>query len=228
MGKERIKDSVKTWNTIGKSFNHTRKHPWTFCIDYISSLNLDCVCADFGCGNGRHLIPLAQQCKKAIGFDISHELLRITAERIKNQNINNTILVEGDLCVLPFHSNIFDHAIYIAALHNIRDQKNRIQSLKELFRVIKPTGTALVSVWKRNQNRFPKDIFLNSKGMENGDIIVYWQQHNLKVPRFYHLYEKEEFKNDIERADFHIKSLQEITISSKKKPDNFYAILEKT
>lgn len=227
MGKERIKDSFETWNAIAESFHQTRKYPWTFCINYISTINKDCVCADLGCGNGRHLLPLAQQCKQAIGFDISEKLLRITANRLKNQNIDNSMLIQGDLCALPFHSDVFDHILYIAALHNIKNQKNRIKSLKETYRILKPNGTALVSVWKKNQNRFSSELFSKEKRKENGDITLYWRQHNLNVPRYYHLYEREEFKKDIEHADFHIKTLQEVTISSKKRPDNFYAIIEK-
>jgi ubiquinone/menaquinone biosynthesis C-methylase UbiE len=227
MQNNRINQSLKTWNRIAESFDHTRQYTWDFCITYISTLNQDSTCVDLGCGNGRHLLPLAQQCYHAIGFDISDNLLRITAQKLQQNHITNTSLIQGDLCTLPFNQNRIDHGIYIAALHNIDKRKNRIQSLKELYRILKPNGTALISVWSKNQKRFRQKINDSTNTRETGDIILYWRQHNLNIPRFYHLYEKEEFKQDILQADFQIQSFQEICIATKETMDNYYAIVRK-
>jgi ubiquinone/menaquinone biosynthesis C-methylase UbiE len=227
MADPRLTDSLHTWNTIAESFNHTRHKTWDFCLAFIKSISPDTVCADLGCGNGRHLIPLACQVKNAIGYDISINLLSITANMLQKHEITNTSLVQGDLVHLPFKSNVFDHIIYIAALHNIKGKKNRIQSLKELYRVLKPEGNALVSVWSQDQSRF-KDKLKHQQTGEAGDIIIYWRQHKLNIPRFYHLYQKNEFKQELVAADFSIQSLNDLHITSKKEVDNYYAIVEKT
>ncbi|MDG6217958.1 MAG: class I SAM-dependent methyltransferase [Candidatus Thermoplasmatota archaeon] len=228
MDKNRIQESMDTWNTIAESFHQTRKHPWDFCSQYIRSLPLNTINADLGCGNGRHLILLANKSKQVIGLDISEQLIRITKTVIQKQNITNTTLVQGDLCQLPFKSNSLDHVLYIAALHNIRKKKNRITSLKELYRVLKPGGTALVSVWSRNQERFQNKHLEKNKDGEPGDVLMYWTQHKLHVPRFYHLYQKEEFINDIQKATFTIQRVEETHISSQESADNYYAILAKS
>lgn len=227
MTNERIKQAAHTWNTIAKSFDKTRQYTWSFCDQYIKNLNANATCADLACGNGRHLLPITLKCKKAVGFDISTNLLKITEEKLKQNDITNTLLIQGDLCSLPFKNSIFDHILYIAALHNIQQKKNRIQSLNELLRVLKPKGTALVSVWSREQTRFKQKKFTQKKKMEPGDTIVYWRQHNLNIPRFYHLYKKDEFKEDLQKANFHIQTLKEVSIASKKSADNYYAIVEK-
>lgn len=227
MVKSRIQESMDTWNAIAESFHHTRKQPWDFCSKYIRSLPLNTINADLGCGNGRHLVLLANQSTQVIGLDLSEKLIRITKTVIQKQNITNTTLVQGDLCQLPFNSNSLDHVLYIAALHNIRKKKNRIASLKELYRVLKPGGTALVSVWSRNQERFKNKQREQNKDGEPGDVLIYWTQHKLNVPRFYHLYQKKEFINDIKEATFTIQVVQETHISSLESVDNYYAILAK-
>lgn len=226
MADPRLTDSLHTWNTIAKSFDHTRNQTWDFCLEFIKSISDDTVCADLGCGNGRHLIPLAQRAKHAIGLDISNNLLQITQKMLNHHHITNILLVQGDLVHLPFKSNVFDHIIYIAALHNIKGKKNRIQSLIELYRVLTPKGKALVSVWSQDQSRF-KDKLKHQQTGEPGDIIIYWRQHKLNIPRFYHLYQKNEFKQELEAADFSIQSLKDLHITSKKEVDNYYAIVKK-
>lgn len=227
MVKQRIKESLHTWNSIAKSFDHTRQTTWDFCTQYIKIIDKQAICADLGCGNGRHLFPLAKQCKHAIGFDISYNLLHLTHQKIVKNKLTNASVIQGDLCFLPFQSNVFNHCIYIAALHNIQKQHNRIRSLQELYRILKPKGTALVSVWSKEQDRFKQKKFTDNKGKKSGDIILYWRQHKLNIPRFYHLYEKEEFKQDLIKANFHIQKLKEISITSKKSIDNYYAIIQK-
>ncbi|HMA83209.1 MAG TPA: class I SAM-dependent methyltransferase [Candidatus Thermoplasmatota archaeon] len=226
MTNKRLSDSLHTWNHIAKSFNHTRQHTWDFCNDFINTYTTDKICADLGCGNGRHLLPLAVKAKKAFGFDISHNLLAITEKMLKQHQIKNAELVQGDLVHLPFQSNIFDAIIYIAALHNIKQKKNRLQSLKEVNRVLNPGGKALISVWNRDQDRFKQKKF-QQQLKEPGDILIYWRQHNLNIPRFYHLYQKQELRDDLEQANFTIQTLKGVNITSKKEFDNFYAIVEK-
>jgi tRNA (uracil-5-)-methyltransferase TRM9 len=227
MVKTRIKQSIDTWDRIADSFHQSRQFTWDFCIKFISSIRKESRCVDLGCGNGRHLIPLSQHCYRSIGFDISRNLLNITLFNLKQNNIHNCSIVQGDLCSLPFQSNSIDNIIYIAALHNIKGKQNRIQSLHEVHRILKPKGSALISVWSKNQERFDNIKSLTDKNSEPGDIIIHWRQHNLNVPRFYHLYEKNEFKRDLINAHFSLSSLEEISIASKKINDNFYAILTK-
>jgi ubiquinone/menaquinone biosynthesis C-methylase UbiE len=227
MVNKRIKQSIDTWDRIAESFHHTRRFSWDFCTSFISSFPKKSICADLGCGNGRHLIPLSKQCYRSIGFDISRNLLNITLINLKKNNIENCALVKGDLCSIPFQSNSIDHIIYIAALHNIKGKRNRIESLQEVHRILKPNGTALISVWSKNQERFENMNSLKDKNSEPGDILIHWRQHNLNIPRFYHLYEKNEFKNDLLNAKFSIDSMEKISMSSKKINDNFYSIVSK-
>jgi alkylated DNA repair protein alkB family protein 8 len=224
------KVAEQTWDMIAESFDVTRRRPWKQCIDFINELPKSAIVADLGCGNGRHLIPCAQRCKKAIGLDISKELLRITQNKTKD--FNNAALIHGNLVNIPIKDNSLDAILYIASLHNIKGRQNRIHSLKEVKRVLKNDAEALISVWSRWQDRFRtyflKKLMVNTETKEFGDININWGQHGLNIPRFYHLYSKREFVKDLHQVDLKIEKLQSVRLHSNNYPDNYFATVYKS
>ena len=225
-----IENNEETWNVIAKSFDTTRRKPWKPCIDFIDTLSQTDKVADIGCGNGRHLIPCANNCKKAIGLDISRELLHIVQIKFKDEKIENTDLIHADAVKIPLKNDTLDAVIYIASLHNIKGRENRIKSLREVKRVLKNKGMAIISVWSRWQDKyriqFLKKWFVKVGQLEFGDINIYWRQHGLNIPRFYHLYSKMEFLKDLKKSGLKILEIEDIKLHSKKHPDNYFAIVQ--
>jgi ubiquinone/menaquinone biosynthesis C-methylase UbiE len=176
--------SEETWDSIAESFDLTRRKPWKQCIDFIDTLSKTDMVVDLGCGNGRHLIPCAEHCKEVVGLDISKELLSITNKKLKEKNLENTILLHADMTNMPLKNDTVDSILFIAALHNIKGKDKRIQSLKEVKRVLKKDGTALISVWSRWQDKYRKHFlkkwFTKKEQTEFGDIDIYWKQHGFK------------------------------------------------
>ena len=224
------KSTEETWNLIAQSFDKTRGKPWEQCIDFINTLQKTNIIADIGCGNGRHLIPVANHCKKAIGIDISKELLKITQTKIINNKLKNISLIHSNAINLPVKNNTIDSILFIASLHNIKGKQNRIQSLKEIKRILKKDGKALISVWSRWQDKyrvqFFKKWFKQKDDYEFGDIDIYWRQHGLNIPRFYHLYSKREFISDLEKAGLDVVEIQSVKLHSNKYADNFFAVVK--
>ena len=220
-----------TWDQIAISFDKTRKKPWKQCVDFIQTIPNNHIVGDFACGNGRHTIEIAHCCKKVIGIDFSINLLHLLKNNVKKTN--NIELIHGNLLCLPLLSNCLDTVLYIAALHNIPKKNNRIKSLKELFRVLKKNGTALISVWARDQEKFQESLKeytinkTNKQYYEEGDIYIYWNQDKLHIPRFYHLYQKNEIKNELLQAGFKILLINEEMISTKDNFDNYFIIVKK-
>jgi alkylated DNA repair protein alkB family protein 8 len=227
MSIEYLKNSEKTWNAIARSFDITRRKPWIQCINFINSLPETHIVADIGCGNGRHLIPSAKRCKTALGLDISGELLSIVLRKIQKQNLKNVSLLHSDVVNIPLENNSIDSVLFIAALHNIQGKDKRVKSLKEVKRILKKDGKALISVWSRSQDKYKKMFFKKPSNQEKntdfGDIDIYWRQHGLNIPRFYHLYSKQEFLNDLKKAGLKIIEFQDVKIRAKKHPDNYFA-----
>ncbi|MEA2004614.1 MAG: methyltransferase domain-containing protein, partial [archaeon] len=112
---------------------------------------------------------------------------------------------------LPLKPASFDNVLFIAAIHHLPTEKERIESLKEMMRVMKPQGLALVSAWAFDQPRF-KDI-----SEEKRDVIVKWDK---MYDRFYHLFCKGELEDICRKAGFDI-------ISSFRAQDNYYVRISK-
>jgi ubiquinone/menaquinone biosynthesis C-methylase UbiE len=222
-----FKESEETWNAISESFDATRGKPWKEVVDFVSTLSVSDVVADIGCGNGRHLILCVDKCKTVIGLDISKNLLKITKSKIEGKKVR-VVFAHGNLVNIPIKDSSLDSVLYIAALHNIKGRTNRIQSLNEVKRILKNDGSALISVWSREQEKF-RDCFTETSGndCEPGDIVIYWRQNKLNVPRFYHLYTKEEFIEDIKQSGLKIEQFSEAKIRSAQYPDNYFAVVRK-
>jgi ubiquinone/menaquinone biosynthesis C-methylase UbiE len=216
----------KTWNTIAESFDITRKKPWQPVLSFVSSAApVECL-VDIGCGNGRHLIPSSAHIKHVIGIDLSIKLLRITRDHIPSTS-GNISLLHASALSLPLGPQSVDIVLYIASLHNIYGRKNRIQSLKEVNRILKPGGKALITVWSQHQPKFKEQLrqATQSKSMEKGDILLYWRQHKLNIPRYYHLYDEEEFIHDIQQSSLTLTECKNLQLGSTGIKDNYFAFV---
>lgn len=222
------KNLQETWDKIAKSFDKTRKKPWKECTDFIESLEPSTILLDACCGNARNTLLFHNKFKKIICLDFSSNLLKIVKEKIKEEEIENIELIHANVEDIPLEDDSVDNVIFIAALHNIKGRENRIKSLKEIKRVLKKSGKALISVWSREQDKF-RDIFKEKKTKKDeefGDIEIYWNQDGLDIPRFYHLYSKEEFIEDLERSGFKILEIKGVKLVSKEYDDNYFALVE--
>lgn len=222
-------NAQKTWDAIAESFDTTRQRPWSYSLNFIASLQQNDMVADIGCGNGRHLFPCAQQCFHVFGVDISQRFLHIIDRKLRQTKYENISLVHADMVQLPFADESFDAVLFIAALHNIQGRENRRNALQEVTRVLKSQGTALISVWSRWQDKFYRHFlkqFILRK-CDFGDIDIWWRQHNLNVPRFYHLYSRSEFVKELQDAGLKIQRIESVRIHSKRLPDNYFAVVKK-
>ncbi len=219
----------QTWDSIAESFDKTRQKPWDQCIDFIKKLPEEYTVVDIGCGNGRHLFPCAKQCKRTIGVDISRKLLRIVNNKIRKEQLNKIVLIHSNMINIPIKDESVDAVMCIASIHNIKGKYQRIQSLNEIFRILKKNGIALISVWSRWQDRYRMHFLkqLIKREKEFGDIDIYWRQNKLNIPRFYHLYSKGEFLNDLTKANFKIQQIQSVKLHSKLTADNYFAEVKK-
>jgi ubiquinone/menaquinone biosynthesis C-methylase UbiE len=229
MKNDYYENNENTWDSIAKSFDSTRRKPWKQCIEFIETLSNNDTVADIGCGNGRHIFPCSNNCRKVIGLDISRELLCIVKKKLNENKIRNISLIHSDFTNIPIKNDALDAVLFIASLHNIRGRENRIQVLRELKRVLKINGRAIISVWSRWQDKYRKQ-FINKwifrgRSSEFGDINIYWRQHGLDIPRFYHLYSKREFQMDLKKAGLEIIELRGKKLFSRKHSDNFFAIV---
>ncbi|MBN1280106.1 MAG: class I SAM-dependent methyltransferase [Candidatus Thermoplasmatota archaeon] len=218
-----------TWDLIAESFDATRKKPWPQCLSFIHSLKKNSTVVDIGCGNGRHLLACATHCAQAIGVDISRKLLTLVQKKISEQHIHNVMLLHANAIQLPLADNSVDAVLCIASLHNIRGRHHRRLVLQEIARVLQPDGSALITVWSRWQKKYWKQVTKNylRGAPEFGDIDIYWRQHRLNVPRFYHLYSKREFIKEVAATGLSLVSLHRVHLQATRFSDNYFAVVQK-
>ena len=98
---------------------------------------------DLGCGSGwlsRRLGKMVPE-GRVVGMDISDEMIRIARRNSRDQH--NLLFVVGEAAEIPWEPNFFTHAISVESAYY---WPNPATGAKELFRVLRPRGTAWVLI----------------------------------------------------------------------------------
>ena len=189
-------DLQAVYNRIAGHFAQTREYAWPEVegfveteVDRRGGLKRT---LDLGCGNGRHAQLLAEHGAEVIGLDVSRGLLAAARERAIDREFD-VHLVHGDAGRLPFENERFSQVVYVATLHHLPTREARQASLSEVGRVLEPGGRGLVSAWSTAHDRF--------EATEGFDTTVDWTlPGGEQVGRYYHIYDPEEFREDLEAA----------------------------
>jgi ubiquinone/menaquinone biosynthesis C-methylase UbiE len=201
-------DTRATYDRIAGHFSSTREHPWPEVETFVSAVTDDGAAPvgtalDDGCGNGRHAELLAAVADRVVGLDASRGVLREARDRATARGFTLS-LVQGDAGALPFGADRFDVVVYVATLHHLPTRRARVSSLDEVARVLAPDGWGLVSTWSTEHDRFDEE--------DGFDTSVAWTLPDGEtVPRYYHIYDPEEFATDLEASDL---SVDESFVSS--------------
>lgn len=132
------------YNVIGSHFSETRHSPWPNVENFIKSLPRGSILLDVGCGNGKYLNINDGIIK--LGCDRSDTLLEVCAQR-------NFQVFQCDCLQLPVADNSIDACLSIAVIHHLATHERRIQAIKEMLRVLRPSGQALIYVWAKDQQK---------------------------------------------------------------------------
>lgn len=95
---------------------------------------------DVCCGTADWTIALAEAVGaggEAVGLDFSENMLSVGRDKVKDRGLENVTLVHGNAMKLSFPDNSFD---YITIGFGLRNVKDRMETLKEMHRVVKPGG----------------------------------------------------------------------------------------
>ena len=189
-----------TYNFIASDFDATRGGHWKPCVDFVSCVGVGKRVLDLGCGNGRNLLLAEKKSSFCVGADFSLAFLKLV--RMKNKDVP---LALCEFQNIPFVDSYFDVVLFIASIHHLPDKSMRVSALEEMARVMVPGGSALVSVWAHEQDKF-------RDGAQ--DVDVMWRKKHF---RFYHLFKK----GELEKLVSLVPSLK--VARSFRSGDNYYA-----
>lgn len=106
---------------------------------------------DLGTGTGYVAFALAEQFKDAriIGLDIVMETLKRNTQKAKENNLSNVRFEAYEGKGFPLSDHSVDTIITRYALHHF---PNLLESLKEMYRILKPNGKLIISDPTPNEN----------------------------------------------------------------------------
>lgn len=182
-------DVALTFDAIAHAFSATRSHVWHDVAEKLNDYNGPRRMAlDLGCGNGRHITFLHSMGFEAIvGVDLSHHMVQTACSNAKLPGVE---LMIAHASTLPLHSGVFDLVVAVAVLHHITTKVGRIAALKEVRRVLREGGRAIITVWYHPELHGQGDTYVPWRG-DGGRVIA---------RRYYYMYSPEELNADLEEA----------------------------
>jgi ubiquinone/menaquinone biosynthesis C-methylase UbiE len=118
------------WERIRKSYFDDRAT--SLAIEKL--LPPDLTVADIGCGTGSLTFELARFARKAIGVDLSGEMLRRARAVARERAIHNVEFRQGDIFKLPLESHSIDAAFCVMVLHFLPEPERAIAGLCRIVR----------------------------------------------------------------------------------------------
>lgn len=181
--------------------------------------------ADFGCGTGRALIPLARRGFRTLGIDLSEPMLRVVQEKAEIDQLDvmrlRANLVELD-CV---RDDVVDYGICLfSTLGMIRGRQNRRQLLQHVHRVLKPGGLFVLHVhnyWFNLFDRLGRRWIVRNtiestlhREIERGDKFFDYRG----VPKmFLHTFPWRELVGELRRAGFRVHNLTPLNLQRTRR-----------
>lgn len=104
---------------------------------------------------------------RMVGADISRTFIRIANENAEKAGLD-IAFEEGDAADLPYPANGFDFIFCRAAFKNFT---RPLAALDEMYRVLKPGGTALIIDLRKDFSSQDLDGYLQGKGAVNAALI---------------------------------------------------------
>lgn len=103
---------------------------------------------EIGCGTANYITAIASETgARCAGVDPSQEMLRIARDNAASQGSEGATeaavtFLEGSAEVLPLPDGQFDLAYSVDVIHHVLDRNS---AAREVFRVLKPGGTAMIA-----------------------------------------------------------------------------------
>lgn len=203
-----LSETEQGYDIMADKFSETRKHFWRdleFIGDYAKDGDK---VLDYGCGNGRILELISGKNIEYTGADVSQKLIDIAKNKYRDKSVHFQKISGSDS--LAFTDNYFNAVYSIAVFHHLPSSKLRLEMARELFRVTKPGGYIIITVWNLWQKNYLKNILKNwldkifgKSDLDWNDCYVAFKNNQGEIfHRYHHVFTKRELEKLFEKAGF--------------------------
>lgn len=147
-------------------------------------------------GPGYLSIELAKRGFSVTGIELSQDFVEIEKRNAKNEGVN-VDFKQGNASALPLQDGTFDFIICSAAFKNFSEP---LAALQEMYRVLKPNGTALILDMNRNNTKEDIENEMRKNNMKGFDR--WFVKLSFKTFLRKGAYTREEFVNLIAETAF--------------------------
>lgn len=181
---------------------------WKYLNPYVPT-DPDALVLDAGGGTGRWSIWMARKGCRVILVDISEEMLKVADYRVKNEGLQDKIIIErGDIVNTSFANETFD---MILCEHTLFLFKEPDILLTELKRILKKKARLIISA----QNRYVQSLSSlperpNSNKMDDAMNILLRKKYRTmtKLGKVkIHTWTPNEFRKMLERNGFYVEKI---------------------
>ncbi len=209
----------ESWNLVADNYGEMANWvmtPFAKKALEILPINKSASVIDVACGTGILTCMMANQVHNVHAVDFSTEMLSDLRSRLTKREIHNVELTYADGQNLPFKDNSFDDAFSLFGLMFFPD---RIKGFKEIYRVLKPNGIAVVSSWSSIEKSTLMQV--TSKAIKAALPSAPSPRANSST-----LENPELFKNEMEAAGFHSVEIIEVTLKLPEiSPNMFWKLM---
>lgn len=187
----------EVYDTIAEAWVRTRSGPWPPVTRFLASLRRPALVADVGTGSGRYLNVEEARGLRFAALDFSRRQLEV-ARRSAREGV---LFLRADVRLLPIRDSVAHAALGVAVVHHFLAREDRVGSMAEVRRVLKPGGRALISAWADGA-----EVFRGSRRVEGAgprDFLVPFKERLEKpADRFFHAYAEGELESEALEAGF--------------------------
>lgn len=140
---------------------------------------------DIGTGTGRILEIVAPMTERAIGIDLSHEMLTVARSNLARTNLTNCHVRYGDMRQLELQPESFDVATFHLVLHYAEDPASVID---EAVRLLRPGGRIVVIDFAPHDVSLLMDEHAHRwLGFTDSEMETWFQRAGLEPTKTVHL-----------------------------------------
>ncbi len=110
------------------------------------------VLVDLGCGTGFFALPAAKSVGKrgrVLAVDKTPEMLKVLREKLERVGTDNIEVIQADILSTGIEKGTVDVAFMANTFHDVRGG-----SLKEVERILRPSGRLVILDWKKVPTQF--------------------------------------------------------------------------